>query len=243
MSEIRKFIRKIPGSVYFYRKMQALKFLTMSPERLFTHYYHKNGWSGENSLSGPGSDPAYTKVLAVQLPGFLKSFNIQSILDVPCGDFLWMEEIDLSSFTYTGGDIVGDLVRENNTAYGKNNISFLKLDILTDELPQTDVIFCRDCLVHFSYTNIQKSLRNIIKSNSTYLLTTTFNQRAKNKNIITGEWRPLNLEKAPFLLPPPLAYLDEGCTIGNDQYKDKMMGLWKISDLKEAIGNDMPTAI
>ncbi len=234
ISELRQLIRKIPGAIYLYRKVQTLRFMTMSPESLFTHYYRKNGWSGENSLSGPGSDPDHTKVLAQKLPDFLKAHNIKSMLDIPCGDYLWMKEVGLSGITYIGGDIVEELISENIKHFGNNHqVSFQKLDLLSDDLPQTDLIFCRDCLVHFSYHNIRKAIQNMVYSNSTYLLTTTFNQRRKNKNIVTGEWRPLNLEKAPFLLPPPLALIDEECAIGNGLYADKILGLWKISDLKK----------
>jgi len=46
-------------------------------------------------------------------------------------------------------------------------------------------------------------LRNIRRSGSAYLLVTTFPDRKENVDIITGNWRPLNMEKPPFNFPRP----------------------------------------
>ena len=41
------------------------------------------------------------------------------------------------------------------------------------------------------------------RSGIPYLLTTTFPGAAANEEIVTGDWRVLNLEAPPFGLPPP----------------------------------------
>ena len=83
--------------------------------------------------------------------------------------------------------------------------------------------------MHLSNRLIHKALARIMQSGSAYLLTTTFPAQTKNYNIPTGKWRPLNLCAAPFKLPPPTRVINEGNF--DASYRDKSLGLWRISDL------------
>ncbi len=105
-----------------------------------------------------------------------------------------MKNVDLSGIKYIGGDIVEELVTQNVKEYERKSRRFKKLNLINDELPKVDLVFCRDCLVHLSFDEIFRSLGNIFKSDSKYLLTTTFPEKAKNYDIATGQWRALNLE-------------------------------------------------
>jgi hypothetical protein len=130
---------------------------------------------------------------------------------------------------YTGADVVEELVAENRSQFGNHSRSFTRLDLTSDTLPKVDLVFCRDCLFHFSYADILRAIKNAKRSGSTYLLTTTNTQLEQNKNIVTGEFRRLNLQIAPISLPTPLLLIDEKCpTVG---IPDKHMGLWRLSDL------------
>ena len=66
-------------------------------------------------------------------------------------------------------------------------------DITRDALPRADVILCRDCLVHFSFKDIFAAIDNFKKSQSRYLLATTFIAFSENLDVATGEWRRLNM--------------------------------------------------
>ena len=61
-------------------------------------------------------------------------------------------------------------------------------------------------------------------SGARYLLATSYVSE-QNRNISTGDWRPLDLTKAPFDLPNPLMHIDER---GDGS---KLLGVWKIRDL------------
>ena len=163
--------------------------------------------------------------------------GISTVLDIPCGDFNWMRNIDLSGIKYIGADIVKEIVKNNKNQYEKNNVSFRHMNLIEDTLPQVDLILIRDCLVHMSYDDIFKLLNNVCNSMSQYLLTTSFTDRQDNKDIITGEWRPLNLQIAPFSLPKPIRIINEKCTQGKSSYTDKSLGLWKISDIAKILKN------
>ena len=184
------------------------------------------------SKSGGGSTLKQTAIIRQELPSILEKFNIRSMLDAPCGDLNWMKEIDLKDCDYIGADIVPDLITQNITLYSRSKKTFLVKDIVSDDLPKVDLIFCRDCLVHLSVSDVLKTLSNFKKSGSTYLLTTTFLGNRKNKiNMITGDWHPINLFQTPYNFPEPLLLLNEGCTEGGNQYSDKSLGLWQLDSL------------
>jgi len=148
------------------------------------------------------------------------------------GDFNWMNRVKLEGTIYIGGDIVNELIEKNKVTYeAKTNIRFEVIDIIKGELPKADLLICRDCLVHLSYKEIFQALSNIKKSKSTYLLATTFTNHPINYNITSGDWRTLNLEKAPFNFPGPIHIINENCTEGNGEYKDKSLFLWKIENI------------
>jgi hypothetical protein len=108
------------------------------------------------------------------------------------------------------------------------------VDITSAPLPPADVLLCRDCLVHLSFSHAQAALRNILASDFTYLLLTTFPSRETNEDIPSGLWRPLNLEKAPFHFPPPTTLLVEQCSEESGAYADKALGLWRAHDVRVA---------
>ena len=199
-------------------------------EKIFTdtmHNYHKT--LGIESLSGHGSSKKQTRVIVKEIPILFKKHGITSILDLPCGDFNWMQDVDLTGITYTGGDIVKEVV-SGNKQYETKDIKFININLLIDKLPITDVILCRDCLVHLSHSDLLSAIRNIKRSGIKYLLTTTFPDKTENKNIETGEWRHLNLVKPPFNFPPPVDIILEGCSEG-EQHKHKSLGLWEVDSI------------
>ena len=203
----------------------------LSTEETFREIFKSNHWSGDVSISGQGSDDLQTKEISIQIPKLVKTLGVKTFVDVPCGDFHWFSKMELELELYIGGDIIAEIVERNSRMYENDQRKFMKTDIIHDPLPAADMLLCRDCLVHLSNEDIQKAIRNIIKSGVTYLLTTTFPECQENKDIVTGDWRIINLEKPPFHFPKPLIFINEKCTEGDGTYADKSLGLWKISDL------------
>ena len=74
-------------------------------------------------------------------------------------------------------------------------------DLVEDKLPSSDLLFCRDCFMHFSNEDIIKSLKNFLNSNIKYIAISNFiKTNIVNKNIDTGEYREVNLFLPPFNL-------------------------------------------
>jgi hypothetical protein len=202
---------------------------------IFSYIHERNLWRGRESISGSGSDSAQTAALVSGFPGLLSEHGIRSVVDVPCGDFVWMKRALPGHCEYFGGDIVHELVLRNQQLHGQTGRQFARVDITSDPLPPADALLCRDCLVHLSFSHARAALRNILVSDFTYLLLTTFPSREVNDDIPSGLWRPLNLEKAPFHLPPPTALLVEQCTEEDGAYADKSLGLWRTQDVRMAL--------
>ncbi|GAB4115186.1 MAG: class I SAM-dependent methyltransferase [Acidobacteriota bacterium] len=198
-------------------------------EERFTRIYERCFWGEPDSVSGPGSVPEQTRVLIRELPPLLSRLGVRTLLDIPCGDFNWMRELELELDWYVGGDIVAALIASNQQRYGRPGREFRRLDLTRDSLPRADLILCRDCLVHLSFADIARAVERIRASGSTWLLTTTFPSREINVDIVTGDWRPLNLEAPPLCFPPPELVLNEGCP--EPGYEDKSLGLWRVKSL------------
>lgn len=195
---------------------------------LFRKVYLSNSWCDRESRSGAGSNLFNTEPLRKSLPKLLKEYNISSMIDAPCGDFHWMQHVDLK-VDYLGVDVVPEMIAENIRKYGQ---MFICLNVISDSLPKADLIFCRDLFGHFPYEDIKKIVKNFKKSKSKYLLVTHF-PGAINQDIEMGGFRSMDLCKEPFNFPKPIALIEER-EKALDKYL-KMMGLWKLEDLPDYI--------
>ena len=206
-------------------------------KRVFTKIYEKDLFNARSdndnnvSKSGSGSDLVQTKEIIKNLPLLFEKHQIKSVLDVPCGDFYWMQHVELKGIKYIGGDIVDKVINANNSQFSSDSISFRELDVINDFLPKVDLILCRDLLVHLKNQQITAALKNIKKSGSKYLLTTSFKNTTTNQdNGIIGFWRTINLELTPFNMTNPIDEIFENCSEGNGKYNDKYLLLYQINE-------------
>jgi hypothetical protein len=200
-------------------------------EAAFTPFYTENRWGDSESVSGPGSTLTRTSKLRQELPLLLQEIGTRSLIDAPCGDFNWMKDTELGVEEYTGVDVIPALVERNQRLYGNERRRFVLGDLTRDKLPRVDVILCRDCLIHFSYKHIAAAMRNFKRSGSTYLLTNTYPQWTRNKDVRTGEFRHLNLALSPFSFPPPVREIEEKYRDEAKAFFGKTLALWKLKDL------------
>ncbi len=205
---------------------------TPTAREVFSDIHRRRAWGGCESVSGPGSGIIRTSAFRDQLPRLLEELGVRTLLDAGCGDFNWLKEVRLDLESYIGVDVVEEIVSELSRRCANEHRRFLSLDIVSDKLPQVDLILCRDCLVHLSFSQIFAALRNFKRSNSKYLLATTFTRFVDNADIVMGEWRPINLQEPPFSLPPPLKLIDEKRGESGGDYSDKHLGLWELKDIK-----------
>ena len=204
---------------------------TASNDAIFRDIYRRNHWSGPDSPSGRGASQDQTRALGNALPALLRRLGAGTLLDLPCGDYSWMRRLELPVTSYIGADLLPELIHPLQQGFTDQAHHFIVLDLTGDPLPRADVLLCRDCLVHLSFADIRRALVNIVRAGVPWLLTTTFPQNEKNEDIVTGDWRPLDLQRAPFAFPPPSDLLNEECTEGGGLFGDKSLGLWRTVDL------------
>ena len=217
--------------ISYYNNFSKSKFLNLSLQERFELIYNENFWESDESRSGIGSEIENTKEALKALEYIIKEYRIKSIIDAPCGDFNWMSKMDLKNINYRGYDIVRSVIKDNNKKFKKSNISFFHSDITNSKLGKADLMFVRDCFVHFSIEDIKKSIFRIKQSRSKYLMSTSFVNLERNIDIYTGDWRPINLEKEPFNFSKPLIIYNEKCKEMDGIYADKSLCIWEINKL------------
>jgi hypothetical protein len=211
----------------------------------FTKVHDQNLWAGKESRSGQGSDKTAANEMINALHEVLRSLKVASLLDVPCGDFNWMKEVDLGSTTYIGGDIVEDIVTHNNEIYASPLRRFEIIDIVTDALPAADMIFVRDCFIHFTNDLIMTALQNIVRSRIRYVCLThdlSHHRYPNRHNIeldrarsgVNSEFRPNDFELPPFSFPAPIEVIPDG-TAWNQWDGTKAMAVWELATVQAAL--------
>lgn len=202
-------------------------------QSVFTSIYNTNHWDNNSSISGPGSTNDRTKSVISGLNSFIEQENISSVMDIPCGDFHWIKQLNFDNISYLGGDIVKELIDSNQRQFGSEKIQFVNFDLTKDSIPTYDLLIIRDCFVHFSFENIEKSISLLTASDVKYVAITNFPKHRLNYNITTGDWRPINMERAPFNFPLPYhQVLEDVDPRYKREFKGKSITIWKVSDLK-----------
>jgi len=192
-------------------------------------YYH--GPSGP-----PGSSLHVTKELRVMLQQLFKQLSIKTFFDAPCGDWLWMQTVNLTSVQYFGGDITNITIQKNRQCFERDNVHFHWFDLTCMIPPAVDFILVRDALFHLPEYLVQEALSNINNSGAKYFATTTFsvgangNWNSQRAYMDTNQDRTkMNLRSYigyqklnPFNFPPPLFKVE-------DMTEDsRHVGIWSL---------------
>jgi len=216
MNKIYSFLLPSKQREEFQREIRINSFDIINKEKLW----------GYEDVSGGGSTIEFTKHTREIIFKIIIEYKINSMLDAACGGFSWMplllEKLP-GNFEYTGGEIVPSLVLKHRAFYPQYR--FIQLDLVSDVLPQCDLIFCRDVLQHLPINDIKKALANFSQSGAKYLLTTThlrYPQWKNKRDIRIGKCRDRNLILEPFNLEDPIAIYSEG-RIGH-----KFLSLWEL---------------
>lgn len=207
-------------------------------DKLFKEAWHRDFYErlkilGMESVAGFGTTKHETSIYVSELPIIFKNLNIKSFLDAGCADFFIMKDIDFSEIKYIGIDFIQDQIDRNRESY--IDVDFRCLNILVDELPQSDMIFCRDVIIHLSNKNIFRFLKNCLKSNSKYIMLGDYFELESNQELggVLG-WRFTNLSKDPFNFPEPIIRIKEP-----NINPEKGCSLWLLSDLEDIINKNI----
>jgi len=173
---------------------------------------------------GKGATVEMTKVLRPFIEESIVKYKIKSISDAGCGDYAWMALVNKHGASYVGYDINDEML--NQLEY--KDVSFEIFDITQAVLPKTDLIICKDCLIHLTTEDGVKAINNFRESGSKYLMSTTYDFIKKNVQISKMDhpkqygFRKVNLQIAPYNLGTRL------CKVYEPAY-DKYFSMWKLN--------------
>lgn len=167
-----------------------------SAEEAFTDIYKNKVWGG---TSGGGSTLETTELYRAFLQKFFAVYNIHSVVDAGCGDWEFSQAMDWSGITYRGYDVVESVIANNQASFSSPTIQFFQGDITALDLPQADLLICKDVLQHLPNEDIFDLLTQFPKFKYC-LITNDIDHFEYNAQIERGGYRPLDLTCAPFYL-------------------------------------------
>lgn len=176
-----------------------------SPEEAFTQIYNTGEWGRDRfgeGTSGSGSLPETTEPYRFFVQQFIDQHQIQSVVDMGCGDWSFSQLMNWENINYMGFDVVKSVIEKNQAKFTQPNIHFYHGDVLTTDLPPADLLICKDVLHHLCNEDISSFILQL--PNFKYcLITNDVNNNtlsSANPNIHTGGFRQLDLTKPPFNL-------------------------------------------
>ena len=190
------------------RRSWAIAQYTTPSERVFNNIYKKRLWGTDergNAICTPGSSLENASPFIDYIEEFLEQTpDVQSILDVGCGDWALGRNINWGNREYLGVDVIRSLVFKNQAQFGNEHIRFAYLDAAIDPLPSADLLICKDVWIHLPNDMILPFL-NKMKKFKYCILINEFNAPRSlgcNGNILLGDTRPIDVTADPFFLKP-----------------------------------------
>lgn len=136
-----------------------------SRQEVFSKIYSEGMWGGEDRdfYSGHGShDPSVVNPYVEAVRQVLESLpGDPTVVDLGCGDFGVGSRIRPYAGKYIAADIVPALVTRNQQRFP--DVEFRTIDIVTDELPEGDVVCVRQVLQHLSNADIAGALPKLAR--------------------------------------------------------------------------------
>lgn len=142
-------------------------------EERFDTIYREKLWgvNEENEgYSGGGSEVENVRPYYEYLTQFIKEHQIQSVVDLGCGDWTFSKRIDWEGIDYTGYDVVASVIEKNRQKYGCDHIHFVHANFLTEELPQADLMICKHVLQHIPNRDVFVLLKQLAKFKHSLIL-------------------------------------------------------------------------
>ena len=174
-------------------------------EHIFTRIYQQGLWGKDSKgegTSGPGSYVYNALPYIDYLQKFLKQYDIQSVVDVGCGDWRLSQHIDWEDRSYVGIDVVKKIIKKNQKSFFSPKRTFIHGDFQNIDLPKGDLLICKDVLQHLSNKEVQQFTHHIAKFKHCLITNDVemFSRSSLNNDIRNGQWRTLDLTQPPFEL-------------------------------------------
>lgn len=175
---------------------------------VFEQIYRDGLWANG---SGTGSDPTNTERYRVFVERFIVQNNVETVVDLGCGDWRSSRLIDWSRVGYLGVDVVESVIVRNQQRYQAANIRFAQLND-EDELPRADLLIVKDVLQHLPNSEIHRMsgffgrfhlalVTNTVTSELYRPDGTVVRIEDVNTDVPAGLMRPVDVLEPPFTWP------------------------------------------
>lgn len=152
--------------------------------------------------SGDGSGVEYTAGYRAFLEKYMRDHDVESVLDVGCGDWQFSKLVDWGNRLYVGYEVVDQLVRRLND----ENVSTLRY--FTNTMPgmmtRFDLIIIKDVMIDLPNDEITSMMLTLPKA-SHFLLVNDY-APPPNADCARGGYRALDLTAPPFGLRGEIVY-------------------------------------
>lgn len=130
----------------------------------FEAVYERALWGAGTDApsSGGGSTLEYATSYARLVGDVLAREGAASVVDLGCGDFSVGRRIAEQGVHYIGVDIVPSVIRRNTGLYAGENVTFMCLDLASEQPPAADLALLRQVLQHLSNDEIRHVLRGCV---------------------------------------------------------------------------------
>ena len=164
----------------------------------FVKIYANDRWGHG---SGEGSMRLHTRGYVALLQHFMIERQIESVVDMGCGDWQFSQFIDWSRVRYQGFDVVPTVVEGSAARFARDNVTFRLYSGDPTELPPADLLIAKDVLQHLPDAVVFSVLSCLSKYRYA-LFTNCVNPQGvtNNKDIKSGSFRQLDLRRPPFNL-------------------------------------------
>ena len=183
---------------------------------VFTRIYETNKWGSNNNnnysgSSGSGSSLDQQKNTYVPfLKSFIKEHNINSVIDLGCGDFIVgkmiYNDLDVKYYGYDAYEKVINYHNKNNMKNDKYTFTHLDFYKEKESIVGGDLCIIKDVLMHWSLDKIYNFLDYMIeiKKFKYILIINDCLQTEDNTNINDGQFRELSANFYPLKKYSPI---------------------------------------
>ena len=177
-------------------------------EEVFTNIYKINKWGNNKNenysgSSGRGSGIGYNEKYIIFLKKFINDYNIESVIDLGCGDFqIGRMLYDDMNIIYNGYDVYKEVIDYNIKTHPEEKYTFKHFDFYSNKenIEEGDLCILKDVLCHWTTPQIYLFMDYLTQSKKFkyILIINDCEQHKHNTNIETGGFRKLSCNYLPL---------------------------------------------
>jgi SAM-dependent methyltransferase len=178
----------------------------------FSEIYRTKLW-GETEdgdfCSGGGSEGTFAVPYVEQVKRFMAEHQIQTVVDLGCGDFRVGRLICAQGdVRYVGVDVVPDLIAHHRSRFGGPQVEFRCANLIDDELPEGELCLIRQVLQHLANAEILRVLAKCAKYRYVLVTEELYTKRGSrpNRDIKHGPDNRASDNSGVFLDLPPFSF-------------------------------------